>query len=458
MTEKYPFFREKDEQTRAVVGEEAAAADLDGEYQKPYAVLTQKRLYCKNEQGNFITDAATVRSAGKGRLPGQNWFVWAAAACLALALGLLCLWYFAHGGAREMDAACERTQQVIDHYQSVESQVPEIEEKLRYYEEAQKARDEAQKEWDEKGYGAVQDRLNALTDGIEKQKELNKSYQTGIEEAKKTIENTEDYLVKGPGYLAEYQEDLAYAYEMKEKHPYMINWDRTIREANEWIPRIQENLRNAPGQLEQARRDLERYEALLPAGEEKLKDMQQELNGLKDQKTAMGEVRNRIKKNQAAMDSIRYDEHRMTLENHQADAPRYQEARDTQGKLSLFMPLLWTMIVAFVVLLACALIKGMKAAVFAAWIAGAAGWALFCLLLDLGAAGPMWRLFALLLASLAVLPLGLFALWSERKKTVFQITHATGAFYFTPGLYPAEELENFTAQVEGLKTEDAVHA
>ncbi len=458
MREQYPFFRDGDEQTRAVIGEEAVDADLDGEYQKPYAVLTQKRLYCKNEQGNFITDAAAVRSAGKGRLPGHNWFLWAAAVCLTLALGLLCLWYFAWGGSWWMDAARERTQQVIDRYQSVESQVPEIEEKIRYYEEAQKARDEAQKEWDEKGYSAVQGRLNSLTHGIEMQKELNKSYQTGIEEAKKTIESTEDYLVKGPGYLAEYQEDLAYAYEMKAQHPYMVNWDQTIREANEWIPRIQENLRNAPGQLEQARRDLEQYEALLSEGEEKLKDMQQELNGLQAQKTAMGEVRGRIEKNQASMDSIPYDEHRETLASHQADAPRYQEARDTQGKLSLLMPLFWAMIAAFVVLLACVLIKGMKAAVFAGWVAGVAGWALSCLLLDLGAVGPMWRFFALLLSSLAALPLGLFALWSERKKTVFQIVHATGAFRFAPSLYPAEEFKSFTAQVEELKAENAAHA
>lgn len=45
MREQYPFFRDRDEQTQAIIGEEAVNADLDGEYQKPYAVLTQKRLY-----------------------------------------------------------------------------------------------------------------------------------------------------------------------------------------------------------------------------------------------------------------------------------------------------------------------------------------------------------------------------------------------------------------------------
>lgn len=65
MREQYPFFRDGDEQTQAVIGEEAASADLDGEYQKPYAILSNKRLYCKNEQGNFIADGKTVRMAGR---------------------------------------------------------------------------------------------------------------------------------------------------------------------------------------------------------------------------------------------------------------------------------------------------------------------------------------------------------------------------------------------------------
>lgn len=64
MREKYPFFRDADEQTRAVIGAEAADADLNGSYQKPYAILSDKRLYCKNEQGNFIADGKTVRMAG----------------------------------------------------------------------------------------------------------------------------------------------------------------------------------------------------------------------------------------------------------------------------------------------------------------------------------------------------------------------------------------------------------
>lgn len=67
MTEQYPFFREADERTQAVIGEEAIVSDLSGTYQKPYAVLTQKRIYCKNERGNFITEADQVLGAGKNQ-------------------------------------------------------------------------------------------------------------------------------------------------------------------------------------------------------------------------------------------------------------------------------------------------------------------------------------------------------------------------------------------------------
>jgi len=67
MREQYPFFRDADERTLGVLGEEAADADLKGNYEKPYAVLSDKRLYCKNEQGNFIADARTLRMEGRDK-------------------------------------------------------------------------------------------------------------------------------------------------------------------------------------------------------------------------------------------------------------------------------------------------------------------------------------------------------------------------------------------------------
>lgn len=77
MTEKYPFFREADEQTKAVIGEDAIAADLNGTYQKPYAVLTQKRLYCKNELGNFIVGADKLLEANMARNTTTTGLLWA---------------------------------------------------------------------------------------------------------------------------------------------------------------------------------------------------------------------------------------------------------------------------------------------------------------------------------------------------------------------------------------------
>lgn len=58
----YPFFKDEDETTLAVLGEEAATSDLNGNYRMPYAVLTQKHLYCKNEAGNFVVDTSDICS------------------------------------------------------------------------------------------------------------------------------------------------------------------------------------------------------------------------------------------------------------------------------------------------------------------------------------------------------------------------------------------------------------
>lgn len=64
MKEKYPFFRDENEQSQAIIGESAIESDLQSHFEKPYAVLTQKRLYCKNEMGNFIVETEQLHSAG----------------------------------------------------------------------------------------------------------------------------------------------------------------------------------------------------------------------------------------------------------------------------------------------------------------------------------------------------------------------------------------------------------
>lgn len=59
---RYPFFKDAEEQTVAVLGEKAIAADLEGKYSVPYAVLTQRYLYCKNETGNYVTEVADIEA------------------------------------------------------------------------------------------------------------------------------------------------------------------------------------------------------------------------------------------------------------------------------------------------------------------------------------------------------------------------------------------------------------
>lgn len=99
MIETYPFFREEDERTQAVIGEDAIASDLEGTYQKPYAVLTQKRLYCKNQQGNLIVDNINLRGSSRVRkVHSLSWLLWIAFAhgvFEILLYGNYCLdWFF----------------------------------------------------------------------------------------------------------------------------------------------------------------------------------------------------------------------------------------------------------------------------------------------------------------------------------------------------------------------------
>lgn len=94
MKERYPFFRDEEEQSRAVIGESAIEPDLNGHFEKPYAILTQKHLYCKNEQGNFIVEANQLKSAGEKTvlpLPVLGWVIYSLAFLLsALWVILLC--------------------------------------------------------------------------------------------------------------------------------------------------------------------------------------------------------------------------------------------------------------------------------------------------------------------------------------------------------------------------------
>ncbi len=98
MKERYPFFREEAERTQAVIGEAGIDADLNGTFEKPYAVLTRERLYCKTQQGNFIAPADQILRAGRGGAPGMPSYGWillvlAVFATLVMAVTVLCLAY-----------------------------------------------------------------------------------------------------------------------------------------------------------------------------------------------------------------------------------------------------------------------------------------------------------------------------------------------------------------------------
>lgn len=107
MRETYPFFREADERTRAVIGEAAVDADLRGDYQKPYAVLSQKRLYCRNETGNYIAEAGGVRDARLAEPDRRVW--WGLWTAVGIAVGKILWSLFAcamNQYFKYFDAAC----------------------------------------------------------------------------------------------------------------------------------------------------------------------------------------------------------------------------------------------------------------------------------------------------------------------------------------------------------------
>lgn len=212
MREQYPFFRDTDERTLAVIGEEAAVSDLDGTYQKPYAILTQKWLYCKNEGGNFITEAKNLTSAQKAQLPGQNWFLWGTAACVFLSLILLCFWYWAMGGRWKSENNHWAAQYVIDEYHAHEEKIPEYEEQIKIYKELEKVIEQSQQEFEEMDYAQIKqetdqvyreaNRLKTTLDKAIKGKTAQQEtvsnierniadYNKSITEAENKIENTD---------------------------------------------------------------------------------------------------------------------------------------------------------------------------------------------------------------------------------------------------------------------------
>jgi len=80
--EKYPFFQSEDETAVAVIGEQFAAADLEGTYQAPYAVLTQEKLYIKNEAGHFIKKTSAIETLQIGYQSEKDRIIALALTCI----------------------------------------------------------------------------------------------------------------------------------------------------------------------------------------------------------------------------------------------------------------------------------------------------------------------------------------------------------------------------------------
>lgn len=444
MREQYPFFRDRDEQTQAIIGEEAVNADLDGEYQKPYAVLTQKRLYCKNEKGNFITDAATLKSAGKGLLPGQNWFLWAVATCAGLALALLCLWYWGMGGQSNTQNAYDEAQQYIEQYTALARSIPEYKQKIETYENAQKAIEADQKLWQEKGYDQISGEMSSLRTQIESTQARRdecrskaNNNESMLEHCRQRLSGLERSLDAARSIVARYAAGIEY----KPASPFGLS----LSEAQK-IVEDHDSLTKRAAELEEENRQLE--EELTALGSQ-LRELQKKQTSNKAQAAAMEEIEGRIQSNREIMANIDHIYYKNEIKKHEAGQSDYLTAQDTQEKINQFQFSFTALAICVAAVLLLAVLKRVKAAATATWAFALAGF--WCASLSGNIAVPPSLSTALRVLPVLAIPLSVLALWWNRKKTVFQVVHNTGAFFFTPSVYPAEELKQFSAQVRRMR-------
>ena len=537
MTETYPFFRETDEQTVAVIGEDAIAADLNGTYQKPYAVLTQKRLYCKNERGNFITDAAALRSAGKGLLPGRNWFLWAMAGCAALALALLCLWYWVLNGQEYMGGIDYWAQEYIDRYDAAERGVPDFEQTIRDYEAAQQeieqlerqleGADSAQlwqevdalyREWDRRSadLNQAQREKNDKNTLVSNAKRRVSEYSKGLKDAERELANAERELANvDPGILSQVdsiREEMSYWKEWRDakesdfssffvgyrsdghtmNNPFWqfdgqefdsINQIRTycdnkmnevqnqifmiwpdyyniysLEYSVDWFQRM---YYQAEAELEEYQQQLDAAQAAVDAAQKGFDDAYEAVNAAEDRARAAGRLEANIEQKQRDLSgkTFAYSNAQYMLQWLEDSESTYQDARSAQRTAGLFLPCFGVFAVCVLAVLILTVLKWTKVAVIAAAAAACAG--LVCAFLATLPAGDwMYEYYGSMespmVIVLRVLPvlsvlLGLAALVWNRKRTVFQVVHATGAFSFVPGRYPAGELNTFAEQVKLMR-------
>lgn len=523
MREQYPFFRDGDEQTRAVIGEEAINADLDGEYQKPYAVLTQKRLYCKNEQGNFITDASTLRSAGKGLLTGQNWFLWAVAACTGLVLILLCLWYWGLGGRWRTHELNFYTQAYINDYHALEEKIPEYEQTIKDYEEAQKEIEPLQEELKKMDYDKIIQeaeqvyeeayRLQGILDeasnaqwtqenNIYHVKQRISDYEESLESAKKVLEQVnleennslKEQISSAQSYIKYWEKEKASISEGRYKYwkvggetydqwgysRYCTEKINSYKEAltkaqkdyvdvestQAAIERYQQYIADAEITLTESQSLLDEARNAVDAAQKEVDNYQSTVDAVNTKVNRAAALEGEITQKQSALKNIPISNAQREIQRFEDSKPDYKNAQSVQRKVKLFLPCLLAFAVCVIALAVLTGMKRTKPAMTAALASACIG--LICASLSninlKNIQGFGWGYYYIMPPPLSivlrVLPvlavvLGILALWWNRRNTVFQIVHATGAFSFTPNVYPAEELRQFTEQVQLMQAGEA---
>lgn len=487
MREQYPFFRDDNEKTQAVIGEEAANADLNGDYQKPYAILTQKRLYCKNEQGNFIADVAAIKSAGTGLLPGQNWFSWAVVACVGLALAVLCFWYWWAAGRSDIYYADYQAQDYINYYHTLEAKAEENKQTLKDYDDSQKVIDECQEQWDKNGYDQTlqkanicEQELNSANQELQQAERKLTSAQQQISEWNKQLEATENSVSLYQADLEQAKENLSYAqaqldaYMSEEDNLYMQyglhSWNysgrlstyqgNVSRYENE-VSNLEQAIAEAPVKAKELRQNIADCEQKLPTYQQDIDDTQAKVNVCQEALaeytpilTEIEEVRQNIAQQESLQASIDKEQLESEIQQFEDSKPAYKSAQSVQRNVKLFLPCLLVFAVCVVVLIVLTALKRITTAVVAAL--ASAGIGLVCLMLLFSFRQYFYfPTFVLLIPLILAVLCMVLALWWNRKKTVFQIIHNTGVFAFTPSVYPAEELKQFAEQVGLLQKVEA---
>lgn len=487
MTKQYPFFREEDEETLAVIGEEAVAADLNGTYHKPYAVLTKKRLYCKNEAGNFITETGALKSAKKGLLPGLNWFLWGMVVALLLMVvgaGMLSFDVF----TSYRDSRLASAQYEIDDYLYCESQsLPGWEKGLERYKAAEKQLELDRKEWEEKEYDKVRQNAGYANDQLEVLKAEASDYKGEIGTYQYEVDRFDRDLERIPGDLEHDRNYLIGLQNASIRRPNDSFLRTSIQGTQKLIDANEKRYNVIMSQAEQDkiegyRQKLTELRAKLEETEASIKKYQKEVAEYEKQLAAMSELEADIEANQSIVSDRdgNYTKFEELIEKHKTEGKdRYQAAEKVVKKMALMRPCFIAMAAVFLLLVVLAALKRVKTAVTASWalvgLCVAFFWSsgLFDAISYSSAPGsgpvtvPAWQaaywgvktfvLVMLVCGGLSLL-LGLLALFLNRKRTMYQITHTTGVFHFTPSQYPAAEFKNFTAQVEELKAGEPAHA